>query len=499
MRKKGSITIYAALALTVLITVLTGLIWSVKVQAGRMEAANAAEQALFSFLAHYDQDLFADYGLLFVDGGCGTAELRLDACGDFLEDSMSCILCPNRGRELLGGKNLLDLSLTELSFTGYTLATDLNGRILAEQAVSCMKDTGAAELYASLRDRIRNGAETASMQKEKGTGVYEGGEEVPEALTEPKTAAPDIQDGAEEGAAAGKGIQVPGEKPDESWKEVLPAIIRLRQTGFFQLVIPDETAVSDRSVKRAELLSGRHIESGIGVISTAMDPDSAENHLLLSAYLVSHLQHFGQKKTGAGLQYQLEYLIGGSTRDADNLERALRELLLLRCAANILSIYRIPEVKAALEAAAKSIAVLLLQPELESVILPVLASGWALAESIVDLRALLSGKRVPAVKSSGTWQVGVKEIPLLLTDPDSLIKGTERGISYPEYLGVLLVLRSGQTLRTRMMDMIECAVRGRGRADFRLDHCLDAVAFEASVRSEGSISLKVTKDGGYRQ
>ena len=42
MQKRGSITIYAALALTVLITVLSGLIWSVKVQAGRMEAANAA-------------------------------------------------------------------------------------------------------------------------------------------------------------------------------------------------------------------------------------------------------------------------------------------------------------------------------------------------------------------------------------------------------------------------------------------------------------------------
>ena len=206
-----------------------------------------------------------------------------------------------------------------------------------------------------------------------------------------------------------------------------------------------------------------------------------------------------QKKTGAGLQYQLEYLIGGSTRDADNLERALRELLLLRCAANILSIYRIPEVKEALETAANSIALLLLQPELESVLLPVLASGWALAESIVDIRGLLSGKRIPAVKSSGTWQVNVKDIPVLFTDPDSLMKGSESGISYPEYLGVLLVLRSGQTLRTRMMDMIECAVRGRGRADFRLDHCLDAVAFEASVRSEGSISLKVTKDGGYRQ
>ena len=157
MQKRGSITIYAALALTVLITVLSGLIWSVKVQAGRMEAANAAEQALFSLLAHYDRELFADYGLLFVDGGCGTAELRLDACGDFLEDSMSFILRPNRERELLGGKNLLDLSLAELSFTGYTLATDLDGRILAEQAGSCMKDTGCRYLPLLRAERKRPG------------------------------------------------------------------------------------------------------------------------------------------------------------------------------------------------------------------------------------------------------------------------------------------------------------------------------------------------------
>lgn len=62
---EGGITIYCALAMAALLPLVLGAIVSVKVSAGRMQAANSVDQAMFSLFAHYDRQLARDYGLLF--------------------------------------------------------------------------------------------------------------------------------------------------------------------------------------------------------------------------------------------------------------------------------------------------------------------------------------------------------------------------------------------------------------------------------------------------
>ena len=78
---------------------------------------------------------------------------------------------------------------------------------------------------------------------------------------------------------------------------------------------------------------------------------------------------------------------------------------------------------------------------------------WAYEESIEDIQRLLRGETVPLVKS-----LGLDELSLNILD-------------YEEYLYILLLMQSKETLITRTMDMIEMDIR-RKQGGFRIDACL---------------------------
>ena len=63
---RGSITVYAALMMCALVPLFFAAILSVKVKAGRMQAANSVDQSLFSLMAHYDRQLVRDFDLFFM-------------------------------------------------------------------------------------------------------------------------------------------------------------------------------------------------------------------------------------------------------------------------------------------------------------------------------------------------------------------------------------------------------------------------------------------------
>lgn len=106
-----------------------------------------------------------------------------------------------------------------------------------------------------------------------------------------------------------------------------------------------------------------------------------------------------------------------------------------------------------------------------------LMAAWAYAESVLDLRTLLSGRKIAMVKSDAEWTSNLSEISALLSGY-SQAKNCPSGKSYKDYLGLLLYLHSGETLAMRAMDVQEAAIRRvAGYEDFRMD----CVVCEASV------------------
>ena len=68
MKKKGSITVFLALVLSVLLSLVATSIQSVQTAAARTQILNGLDIGLYSLFGQYDRSLLKDYDLFFLTG-----------------------------------------------------------------------------------------------------------------------------------------------------------------------------------------------------------------------------------------------------------------------------------------------------------------------------------------------------------------------------------------------------------------------------------------------
>ena len=129
--KKGSITIFLALILSLLLSLVCTSIESVRMAAARTQILSGLDIGLYSLFGQYDRELLKEYDLFFLNGSGSSGTLNLAAVYDNLESYMKPVLKQNSQK----------LSIVQGGLSGYRLATDENGEVFYRQAVSYMKDT----------------------------------------------------------------------------------------------------------------------------------------------------------------------------------------------------------------------------------------------------------------------------------------------------------------------------------------------------------------------
>ena len=72
------------------------------------------------------------------------------------------------------------------------------------------------------------------------------------------------------------------------------------------------------------------------------------------------------------------------------------------------------------------------------------------------------------------------------------------GMSYQDYLRVMLAIADGQMQITRTLDMVEQNIRTGGRPNFIIDCCMEALTVQVSVRSERRVTLTEEQTVRYR-
>ena len=151
-----------------------------------------------------------------------------------------------------------------------------------------------------------------------------------------------------------------------------------------------------------------------------------------------------------------------------------------------------------LHALALGIASGFLVPPAAVIIEAALLLCWSFAESILDVRELFHGGKVPLMKNAATWQLSLENLPNLLENLDSQRRNDENGMSYEDYLQVLLLARSKKEKLDRGMDMIETSIReSKGRESFRLDCCIEAIEASVDVDANRNKVFTVTRQYSY--
>ena len=174
------------------------------------------------------------------------------------------------------------------------------------------------------------------------------------------------------------------------------------------------------------------------------------------------------------MAYEIEYMIQGKNSDAKNLEGVVLKIFVGRFAANVTHVYGDQEKKTQARNMAVAIATLVMQPKLITILQHAILLAWAFGESIVDIRALLSGKKVPLIKAKNDWQLSLGNLLTIGTDDDKEKgKDSDKGLDYEGYLRILLYATNNNSLTMRTLDRVEQnMVFEKEKSFFRVDNCI---------------------------
>ena len=188
---------------------------------------------------------------------------------------------------------------------------------------------------------------------------------------------------------------------------------------------------------------------------------------------------------GAGLQYEIEYIIAGHNKDSANLASVAERLLLTRGTLNLMYLLQNSSSQEVLHLTAAGLSAALggwIPVGLMTVLLMVV---WAMAEAVCDVRALLSGRQVPFWKDDASWKLALEHLWTLLDD--GFVTGLDRsdGMDYQEYLRLLLYLVPTEEMCYRIMEVAEENLRAE-----RKSFCIDQGWCQADVVVTGSVAGK---------
>ena len=429
-KERGSITLFLALILSLLLSLVCTSIESVCMASARTQILNSMDIGLYSVFGQYDRKLLEEYDLFALDGSMGGGQLNLAKICDNLESYMKPVLKQNSQK----------LELHQSGLTGYRLLTDECGEVFYQQIVQYMQETlgsqGVQLLLNKMSDRERKTeeADLKAKQAETGGSIDRYDSEMNQASQKSRQAAQEAENRQQQ---EGQISTQPAPTQPQA-DNPISIIKRIMKMGILELVLPPGREISTRTVSKDTMVSGRQLQQGMEMPDGVTADSSYTSGVLFQQYLMNHLGNYTDPSKES-LAYQMEYVFGGRDNDIDNLKSVASKLLFIREGVNFACLMADNVKRTEAQALAAAIASGFLVPPAAVVIESALLLCWAFAESVLDVRELFAGGKIPLVKTSADWQISLSNLSSLMEGLDSMRKNNEHGLSYEDYLQVLIL------------------------------------------------------------
>ena len=124
----------------------------------------------------------------------------------------------------------------------------------------------------------------------------------------------------------------------------------------------------------------------------------------------------------------------------------------------------------------------------------------------MDVRQLFSGKKVPLIKGEGEWNLSLENALGLTVDAVSGMAGEgnssdnegESGLSYEDYLRLLLYITPLEEKTGRCMNLVEMNIRKvAGYENFCLDQCVAAFTVQMVFSSSYGYNFLMKRSCRY--
>lgn len=473
----GYLTVFLTLILTVMLSFSMTLIVSAGENTRRFAAECVTDIGMNSILAEYHRELLEQYNVFFTDISYGTQVIAYENMTEHLKNYINHNL---QGDDLfMQGVygNLIHMELDNIAVNGALSACEEGGISLRKQAVDAIKqDVGITYLE-------KTGEWLATLQS---SGIM------------------DINLLEKQKEAEKKVVELTGKKMGTLFEEEEQEdnAVTFYEAGILNLVA-DREELSARKITLSQYASHRvHFESG-GLSVPESYADDFWDELFFHEYLMSYTGHYGEENSGSayeknfGLAYETEYLLAGKAKDIDNLKAVAGQILAIRGGANLIALMQDEGKKQYVQILAFSMASLLGIPEAEEVLEELLKIIWAMAEALYDVTILLQGGRIPVIKQPEEWHYSMENALNFVRPETGQTKITD-GLSYEDYLRILLCFHGKEELTMRMADVMEMNIRNTpGNENFCMDGCFESFRVQIVYRGERDKKYTIDRTYGY--
>ncbi len=475
-KEAGYLTVYLTLIMTLILSLCLALIEGARYQAIKLETECVLDIGLYSIMAEYHRELFEQYNIFAIDSSYGTKLPTKENTQQHLQDYMA----RNFSTEdvFLSSvfyKDLLGIQLQDVEVTRVSLLTDQGGLPFRKQGVEAVKDDVGIAYFEELLTWM----EQVEINQLNTTDIAAQKRKIDEEINQ--------YNGQEIQIKEGVWTTIDLDNPTDDTE-----IYRTR--GALFSVVDDVSSLSMKSIQQEHLIMSRmengRCSQGNILYESDLPGDKLMEHLLFQEYLMRYMRHYGEEG-GQALSYQIEYIIAGHNSDVENLKGVADAISFVREAANAIHIFKDEEKCAEAELVALIICSLFEVPKLKELMKIAVILAWAYIESLHDVEILLEGGRVPLLKSRDTWYYSLENALKGFQKNTTPSKGS--GLSYTDYLRIMLMLMDVNTLTGRAMNLVEADIRlSPGNSAFRMDGCYCSVEAYAKVKSKYGYEQEAT-------
>ena len=463
-RRKGSISVFLSLLLVFLLVFSLVLLESARINSIRYADASAGNAAVKSIEASFIRQLFDEYGILLYDGGQGSGWINEEAIEAQIRDYYTL----NRSPQAIFGGSFFRGSPFRIQLLEMISATDYRGTGFIRNAAAYYPYEAAGEVLAMIREELglfgkgdaaKSDADGKDAEREDTD--WSDFFEVPGDGHNGKVPGRKTLKQMSEAESGGKtddsadGNDFDEERYEDAIEEsVIGDADEVRAKGWLSLVIPAGTAISGRTLDTDDLPSLCARDERM-----PDEPAGWMDKIAFQEYLLSTFSNYLEKKRDDTVQYEVEYMLAGKDSDEANLKAVLERIIWMREGMNILYLYGSPVRREEAMAMAAALTGWAGIPLLTILTQASLIAAWAYAESILDVRTLVKGKKVPIMKTDESWTLTLAQTPGFLKGNAMEAKSSEVGMDYQGFLRLLLYLKDSEDLAYRAMDMIQTYLR----------------------------------------
>lgn len=481
----GQITIFLSLLISIFLALLSTVLYSAIYMGKKAMAESVADVAVNSLFAEYNQKLLEDYDLFYVDmeelgQGLGKEGLAME-CENLVNRN---IHYDDDLVKIMGYIDLIKLNQAKINCKRYSLASDCDGKIYRQQAVHYMKASYPTTLIRLLKDYTKDLKTDSNRKEARKIRSIKMDHGFSKSDKEEKSG----------GEKENQDIKFT-DKPESYATELMGYVNLIKSGGILKYIWTKPLSYS--SIDQVQYVGKRKNKlEGEGFYRN-YSYNVAEERLLFNEYLLNHFGNALESNPEHKLQYEIEYIIAGKNEDSKNLKSVTYKLLALRETANYLHIVSDQDKVVQANALALAIASALLNPEAEQLIQQLVIMTWAFGESMLDLKELFAGKRVPVIKDATNFKLSIDHITDIFGQKYESCN-SPLAFYYKDYLRLLLFISPKKKLTINSMDLIEANMRMDERyKNFKMDACVEWAEFEMIFSINKDMVLQ--KSFGYVQ